>query len=311
MRRQFDRARVDALAVLASCGFSLGKGKDERRSNCPACDGVDCFSFSMQREVGQCLRCGIAGDAIALRIAVTGERFIEVVDAIDAWADSDGMVAVRPPRPSRPAPEPVGLDLDLQRKQESAAQLWSRGVPLAGTVGERYLLGRGCLMPPNDGDLRFVERVSLFGFDGPALVGRITRTSDVTVRLGAHLTWLEPDGSGRRERRYLGAKSGGVVRLWSDEAVTLSLGIAEGLETALAAAHVFAPMWACLDAGNLAEVPVLDGIEALTVFADNDESGTGQAAALACADRWLDAGREVRVLMSDTAGKDILDEVAA
>jgi hypothetical protein len=66
-----------------------------------------------------------------------------------------------------------------------------------------------------------------------------------------------------------------------------------------------------MDAGNLANFPVLEGIESLTIFADRDQSGTGQGAAAECADRWLDAGREVRIFASATIGHDIADEVAA
>ena len=64
-----------------------------------------------------------------------------------------------------------------------------------------------------------------------------------------------------------------MVRLWPDEAVTYGLCVGEGLETCLTAAHGFTPVWACLDAGNLAGLPVLPGVEALTIVADHDEAG--------------------------------------
>ena len=60
-------------------------------------------------------------------------------------------------------------------------------------------------------------------------------------------------------------------------------GVAEGIESALSLAWAFVPVWACIDAGNLAALPVLDGIEALTIAADNDPAG--QAAAQTCATR--------------------------
>src|SRR3954454_7062614 len=49
--------------------------------------------------------------------------------------------------------------------------------------------------------------------------------------------------------------------------------------TALTAARGFGLAWACLDAGNLAELPVLAGIDALTVAADHDQSVTRAVAA--------------------------------
>ena len=46
-------------------------------------------------------------------------------------------------------------------------------------------------------------------------------------------------------------------------------------------------------AGAMAKFPVMAGIEALTIFPDNDDNGVGMRAATTCADRWVAAGREV------------------
>jgi hypothetical protein len=98
-------------------------------------------------------------------------------------------------------------------------------------------------------------------------------------------------------------KAGGVVRLWPDDAVTYSLCIGEGIETCLTAALGFTPVWSCIDAGNLAAFPVLDGIESLTVAVDHDPAGL--AAFNAVASRWLRAGVEVRKWQPDENGSDI------
>lgn len=179
-------------------------------------------------------------------------------------------------------------------------------------MGADYLRGRGCRLPPAESDLRFMSDLRLWGLEGSCLIGRISRAQDASEGIGLHITWLHHvDGRWRRsERRYLGSKAGGVVRLWPDESVTTGLAVAEGVETALAAAHALTPVWAALDAGNLSRLPVLAGIESLTIFVDRDESGTGQEAAADCADRWLDAGRGVVLLMPDRIGADIADEVA-
>ena len=93
-----------------------------------------------------------------------------------------------------------------------------------------------------------------------------------------HRTWIRPDGTkapvDKPRLLWPGLpKLGGVVRLWPDDEVTLGLCVAEGIETALTAARGFGLAWACLDAGNLAALPVLDGIEALTIVADHDPAG--------------------------------------
>jgi phage/plasmid primase-like uncharacterized protein len=144
------------------------------------------------------------------------------------------------------------------------------------------------------------------------LCGRVTdaRTGQP---ISLHFTRLRPDGRGKAgtdlDKLLLGGhrKAGGVVRLWSNEAVTTGLAIAEGVETALAAAHVFMPVWAAIDAGNLEAFPVLPGVESLMIFADNDESGRGQRAARACAQRWADAGREAYIVTALETGADMAD----
>ncbi|MFM9917850.1 MAG: toprim domain-containing protein [Rhizobacter sp.] len=144
------------------------------------------------------------------------------------------------------------------------------------------------------------------GYTGPALVALVTH-AETRVPLTLHRTWIRPD---RRKadiespRRLLGGhqKKYGVIRLWPDEAVTTGLCIAEGVETALSVAPYFTPVWSCVDAGNLAEMPVLAGIETLVIAADHDEAGLN--AANTCADRWSAVGVEVRVAVPVTPSTD-------
>jgi DNA primase len=75
---------------------------------------------------------------------------------------------------------------------------------------------------------------------------------------------------------------------------------------------LFQPVWACVDAGNLAAFSVLAAIESLVIFADNDQAGL--KAARTCARRWAEAGREVRIRTPRAPGADAADvsrEVAA
>ena len=198
-----------------------------------------------------------------------------------------------------PAPSSSDKPLDWSERAEA---IWRRTLPL-GEIARVYLQGRGCVLPPRDGDLRFLP-----GSDrhAPSLCARIT--DSVTAKpISLHFTPLLPDGSGHGERHLLKGhrKQGGVIRLWPNETVTTGLAIAEGIETGLAAAHLFSPVWACVDAGNLARLPVLDGIEALTIFADHDAAGLNAAAE--CANRWRKAGRQVRALRARLPGADIAD----
>ncbi len=206
-----------------------------------------------------------------------------------------GLAGDKPVAFSSPAPQ---VDVERLARQKTAAEIWAKSVPIAGTLVETYLSSRGLA---HDGDaLRFYP-------GGRAMVGLIT-DAITGEAIGIHRTFLDGDGN-RTEKKMLGAAGGGVVRLSADDEVTSGLGIAEGIETALAVP--FRPVWACLSAGNLAQFPVLSGIEALTIFADNDASGTGQRDGFACAERWHAAGKEVEMRMLAEVGKDYADLMEA
>lgn len=190
--------------------------------------------------------------------------------------------------------------------QDLAAHLWDKAQPIRGTLAERYLRSRNCMLPPTDGDLRFLPAS---GEHPAAMVARITDVVS-NAPLSLHFTQLAPDGTKLGRRLLAGhRKAGGTIRLWPDECVTYSLGIAEGIETALSLAHGHSPVWAAIDAGNLASFPVLTGIETLIIAADHDNAGMTAAAELGR--RWADAGKVVKIVMPDTSGQDLNDAVAA
>ena len=190
---------------------------------------------------------------------------------------------------------------------DRAEAIWRRTKPLRGTVGQTYLEYRGCLLPPPDSDLRFLEQADR---RPPSLCARVTN-AQTNRPLTLHFTRLATDGRGKAgtecDKLLLGGhrKKGGVVRLWPNESVTTGLALAEGIESALAAARLFQPVWAAIDASNLAQFPVLPGVDALTIFADHDNIGI--IAAKACARRWHAAGREVRIRAPRLFGTDAAD----
>jgi len=199
-----------------------------------------------------------------------------------------------------------------KRWSRYAEEQWRSCVPLSGVASD-YLHARGCAIPPKDGDLRWHPDLlnKQCGYTGSALVARVTDavTGDP---LTLHRTWIMSDGtkapvSSPRLTLLGHAKKGGVVRLWPDDEVTVGLLVAEGIENALSAARGFTPAWSMLDKGNLAEFPVLSGIEALTIIPDPEDGG--MRAAEQCARRWLNAGKEVRLWRSPTPGQDFNDWV--
>lgn len=172
-------------------------------------------------------------------------------------------------------------------------EVWDSTQDLSG-IAAQYLRARHCVVP-ECGDLRWHPSLKHpSGYVGPALVALITDTL-TNKPLSLHRTWITPTGKADIDNpRLLLANhciDGGVIRLTPDDEVNGLLGIGEGIETALSLAHAPLCVWATIDAGHLAKFPVLRGISTLIIAVDQDDAG--MAAATACADRWVNAGKTV------------------
>jgi putative DNA primase/helicase len=115
-----------------------------------------------------------------------------------------------------------------------------------------------------------------------------------------HITYLEKGLKAKVEHPrkvmpQLDADDGGAIRLYPPAE---EMGIAEGIETAIAAKMIHGiPVWAAMNAQNLAKFVPPKNIGKLYIFGDNDESAAGQAAAFDLARRLYRrvACREVRI----------------
>jgi putative DNA primase/helicase len=187
-------------------------------------------------------------------------------------------------------------------KTDFASRIWKQSVPAIGSPVEAYLTGRDLELVPELSELGFHPHCPFKGEQVGALIAPMTDAVSGAFR-GIHRTRLNP-----KDKAMLGPAKGAVVRLSPDDGVTDGLHICEGIETGLALlAMGFRPLWCALSAGGIARFPVLDGIEALTIFADRDANQAGEHAALDCADRWRAAGREVRILAAPEVGTDFAD----
>jgi len=240
-----------------------------------------------------CHESGTGGDLLDL---IARERGCGFRDAL-AWAR--GFVGEPPPsrkpRPAKPPPAPDDAEREPSATLDLARRLWREAVPAAETLVEVYLKHRGLRLEPRM-PLRFHPRAwrnRANGPPGPAMVALMTHP-ERNEPTGVHVTYLRPDGHGKASglaaKVMLGRR--GVIRLSPDEEVTLGLGIAEGIETAVAVMQRLGwrPVWAATCAGAVATFPVLPGIQSLTIFADADPAGL--RAAETCARRWSEAGRE-------------------
>ncbi len=219
-----------------------------------------------------------------------GDDFRDCRDHVKAVL---GMSDDRPVSVSAP---PVSISSGSSAARIAAmGRLWASCVPIRGTLGERYLESRGLSYDGDGWRFRPTSR---------ALIGIITDalTGDA---IGYHETILDRDGN-KTGRLMHGRASGGVVRLY-DEPGSNEISIAEGIETALATGA--RPIWACLSSGIMQGLPVLPGVEQLTVFADHDPAGV--KAANEVGERWHAAGRRVTLTMPGLLGMDFADREAA
>jgi hypothetical protein len=238
-----------------------------------------------------------------------------------ARCDVDGLALADDEAIDEVAPIRVEDDGDEERKRQSkqaaADRIWRQSYNLAGTAGEAYLAGRGIVLDgvPNFGGLRWHPKCPWENDTAPCVLARFTDAITGEPRG----IWRRPvDGN---KPKTLGTMRGCVIRLWPNEDVTTGLVLGEGVETTLAAATRFThrntllrPAWAAGSAGNIAEFPVLTGINALTLLVDHDVKDKkgrekGQETARACGTRWRDAGRDVTLLTPRKLGADFNDLV--
>jgi len=169
--------------------------------------------------------------------------------------------AFSPSPPQDPEPNPIALEL------------WRSAIQAQGTLAEKYLRNRGITIdiPPT---LRFLpnfDYMPRIGF--PAMVAAV-QGPDRRV-IACQVTLLKPDGSGKAPvstpRKTIGALARGAVRLGTADN---RLGLAEGIETALAAMQLTGVVvWACLGANRLDAVCIPSIVRYLDIFGDPDEAG--------------------------------------
>jgi phage/plasmid primase-like uncharacterized protein len=122
----------------------------------------------------------------------------------------------------------------------------------------------------------------------------VAGVQSVSGRLvAAHRIYLERDGSGRLEKRFLGPVRGCAIRLGR---AGEELAIAEGLETSLSVLQATGiPTWCALSASGLAtlELPAPPIAARVVIVADGDR--VGLEAAARTGDRFCREGRAVRI----------------
>jgi len=292
-----DAARGRWFGILRQFGI------DERylrnkHGPCPICDGKDRYRWDDKDGSGSyyCSQCG-PGDGMSLLMRFTGLDFAGAAKAVDEVVNNVQHVEPKPKADPRIRLRKVYSGLgDMSGVNPVRKYLRSRG--LNPTSATHYHPGMTYF---EDGRQvgSYPAMLHMFqGMDGAPLT--------------YHVTYLTRDGgkapvpAPRKVLPPVSPLSGGAIRLSPAGDV---LGIAEGIETALAATQTTGiPTWAAYSATLLEQFVPPSCVRNVVVFGDNDASFTGQASAYALARRLVRDGLSVEVRIPEQVGADWADQ---
>ena len=242
---------------------------------CPVCGGKDRFRFTDydQRGMWICNNHG-SGDGWDLLEEVCGLPFK------DACKEVENII---PTIKTEPKKEP-----DIRKIKAALNDVRRKSVPVdkVPDVG-KYLAGRGLEVPPGIEavkSLPYYENGKEVSY--PAMLGKMLLPDGTPVSY--HRTYLSdgkkaPVYSPRKMMTPTQSIAGAAIRLYPAAEV---LGIAEGIETAIAAKMGFGiPVWSVVSAGGMKSFEPPEGVTEIVIFGDNDSSFTGQLAAYQLANR--------------------------
>ncbi|KQO76444.1 toprim domain-containing protein [Methylobacterium sp. Leaf88] len=290
-----DRARGRWAGLLPLVGVDA-RYLSGKQGPCPICGGKTRFRFDDREGRGTwiCNHCG-AGDGADLAMKATGCGFRDLAQRVDLLLGSV------PEQRGRRRSSPDACRASLRR-------LWRESkVVVPGDPVALYLVTRvGLNEAPRC--LRTVERLRYQDDQPswhPAMIAMVSGPDGKPATL--HRTYLTPDGHKAPvevPRRLMPGTipEGAAIRLFEEGPV---LGIAEGIETAFAAASLFGvPTWAAVSSSMMAKwMPPVTAREIL-IFGDRDPKFGGQAAAYALAHRLAQRGLKVRVEIPAGSGAD-------
>lgn len=206
--------------------------------------------------------------------------------------------------------------IDATKALREVISVWNGSSPIKiGDQAWSYLTNRGLKLPSMPMSIRL--HPALDYWDGekshgkfPAMIARVVSPAGLVVTL--HRTYLKdgnkaPVPKAKKAMPVAGdSMNGCAIRLAYTGPI---LGIAEGIETALAAQELYGfPVWSCISSNGMETFdPTGLSVKRIVIFADNDDTFTGQKSAYALAYKLHRKGYQVSVEIPPCSGMDWLD----
>jgi putative DNA primase/helicase len=297
-----ERARGRWHGMLPAIGISETFLK-RKNGPCPMCGGKDRWRFTDIDGKGTwyCNNCK-GGNGVALVMKFASLPFQEAARRIEQQLGTAQAAAV-----------PAALSEETKRANLNALWQSGRSVRVDDPV-DRWLCNRGVGMHNYPKCLRTGMRIRHSGPPvgwHPAMLAMVSDASGKPATI--HKTYVTSDGAKaavEKVRMFCAGAvpAGGAVRLTSPEPI---LGIAEGIETALAAMKMFGiPTWAALSDWGVDKFEPPADTKRLVIFADNDVHCAGQRAAYSAAAR-LSGRLEIEVRIPEQPDTDWNDVMVA
>lgn len=256
----YERANGRWFGILSALGVETRFLKN-LHGPCPACGGTDRFRWDNKNGMGTffCNNCG-SGNGFTLLLKIKGWDFKYAAEQIETVIGKSTFEQ----------PKRIMSDDEQRRAMQKR---WNECVQVEpDSPVARYLFRRvGIAIIPST--IRSAP-------DRPAMVALMQAPDDRATMV--HTTFLTEDGHKAnvtpvRKMMHASIAPGAAVRLGP---VGEAMGVAEGIETALAASVISGmPCWAALNEGLMQKWEPPKSVKHIVVFGDNDRNYVGQSAA--------------------------------
>ena len=267
-------------------------------------DGFRLFKTYVQDGGGICNSCGGKSNGFAVLSWLKGYAFKDAVREVSNWIRGGSDMAAVPIKRKLP-PAPVEV-IDYAGALAKINEVWLASKPIQGTVAELYLAKRGIFRENIPPSLRFHPGLKFWDPKEkkdygvfPCMLAPVKDKNGLILSI--HRTFLTPEGDKAPvpEPKKLMAKcadlGGSAIKLWTPRDV---LGLAEGIETALAARAIARiPVWSCVSAVLMELVEIPESVRHVVIWADLDRTRRGEIAADKIADRIAEMGKTVEIVL--------------